>query len=158
MNGCPCVWAWFPTALSSTGVGLMPQHSQLQPPHHMIGLSSTHALPWATSLVSSIRYQLRGPPGITKTLLSLRKSQELQVTSRKLETKVSQILYYTAFTCSLTLKMKCKLLNRLFQDLPEKQPDTMVLKKKNLFVKNAGANAHYRTCSRYSINSLIINY
>lgn len=47
----------------------------------------------------------------------------------------------------LPLKMKCKLLNRLFQDLPEKQPDTMVLKK-NLFVKNAGANAHYRTCSR----------
>ena len=55
-----------------------------------------------------------------------------QVTSRKLETKVSQILYYAAFTCSLTLKMKCKLLNKLFQDLPEKQPHTMVFKKTSL--------------------------
>lgn len=127
-------------------------------------LVSINCEPTMSHLLSvSFRYSLRGPPWITDTAVITQEipgfTSYLPGTGNKGQPNSSSYtLWLEFFTWPLTLKVKCKLLGRIVQNLPETQPNTMRLKEKNLSVRSRRTNAHYLAYSSYTIKSFQLNY
>lgn len=85
LNYWPYDWILSPAFLPSLEAKLLSRDSNLQPPNHVTGLSSTatptlklsRCLPWATLITSALVWSGE-PPGVPGTLLSFGKFQGLR--------------------------------------------------------------------------------